>query len=510
MANINIFYSWQSDLPGAETRNFIQSCIDAAVKTLKDTVYVEANRDTRGNYGSPDITNVIFEKIQQCDIFVADVSIINSEHYELNENGEYVQIQKLSPNPNVLLELGYAAGVIGWENIICIANEDYGNANCMPFDLEHRRLTFYTLNNKDKAVVRKNIRNIIADTVMNVIENGVRPKNGMAAYRIGSYVNGEIVSDIVKYNPINSDYLKKNYDAWIKKIKSLVDEINTIKLSCGTTEISESDDITERLTKPRKKEISEESKILYNSVLNDAMGFVPAPDFWNLGDLKVKVDLMDKKTEYIGTEEEQRKIKLIEDLQCYLCKLHMQKMYWSTFEPYIIVPLAIANISTVNDTRISLYLKVENDSAIIINADRNTINPELKGVEGMLYEKIKFKEVLMMPTDENIGYDEDISYSINDNIANAKHYFNYSPFGNNAPQYDASDYEREIQKYFATSMENADSTYEFYIRSLQPNEKVWIGPALLLKPMKDEIEITYILRSDKTDGTISGQLLIRN
>ena len=125
----------------------------------------------------------------------------------------------------------------------------------MPFDLEHRRLTFYTLNNKDKAVVRKNIRNIIADTVMNVIENGVRPKNGMAAYRIGSYVNGEIVSDIVKYNPINSDYLKKNYDAWIKKIKSLVDEINTIKLSCGTTEISESDDITERLTKPRKKEI---------------------------------------------------------------------------------------------------------------------------------------------------------------------------------------------------------------------------------------------------------------
>lgn len=57
---------------------------------------------------------------------------------------------------------------------------------------------------------------------------------------------------------------------------------------------------------------------------------------------------------------------------------------------------------------------------------------------------------------------------------------------------------------------NADSTYEFYIRSLQPNEKVWIGPALLLKPMKDEIEITYILRSDKTDGTISGQLLIRN
>ena len=40
MANINIFYSWQSDLPGAETRNFIQSCIDAAVKTFNSAIFL--------------------------------------------------------------------------------------------------------------------------------------------------------------------------------------------------------------------------------------------------------------------------------------------------------------------------------------------------------------------------------------------------------------------------------------------------------------------------------------
>lgn len=76
MANINIFYSWQSDLPGCETRNFIQGCIDAAVKSLRDTIYIEANRDTKGNYGSPDITNIIFEKIKQCDIFIARLAIL--------------------------------------------------------------------------------------------------------------------------------------------------------------------------------------------------------------------------------------------------------------------------------------------------------------------------------------------------------------------------------------------------------------------------------------------------
>lgn len=41
----SIFFSWQSDLPNSETRGLIQSSIDAAVKGLRDTVFVEADRD---------------------------------------------------------------------------------------------------------------------------------------------------------------------------------------------------------------------------------------------------------------------------------------------------------------------------------------------------------------------------------------------------------------------------------------------------------------------------------
>ena len=204
MADITIFYSWQSDLANSDNRNFIQSCIDAAVKSLRDTVCIEADRDTKGAFGSPDIANTIFEKISQCDIFIADVSIINSEQYIKNENGEFIKIQKLSPNPNVLLELGYAAGVIGWDNTICIMNEDYGLPDQMPFDLEHRRLTCYSLKNKEKSEVRKELRNIISDTVMNVMENGIRPKNGMAAYQIGSYYESSVISDIRRFFPISS------------------------------------------------------------------------------------------------------------------------------------------------------------------------------------------------------------------------------------------------------------------------------------------------------------------
>ena len=36
-SEIKIFYSWQSDLPGNQTRSVIQESIESVVKTMKDT-----------------------------------------------------------------------------------------------------------------------------------------------------------------------------------------------------------------------------------------------------------------------------------------------------------------------------------------------------------------------------------------------------------------------------------------------------------------------------------------
>ena len=62
-----IFYSWQSDLDPALTRNFIEDALTRAIKTLnrdKD-VFVEAviDRDTSGVAGTPGIAETIFQKI---------------------------------------------------------------------------------------------------------------------------------------------------------------------------------------------------------------------------------------------------------------------------------------------------------------------------------------------------------------------------------------------------------------------------------------------------------------
>lgn len=160
---IKIFYSWQSDLPNGKTRGLIQEGISDAIKMLRDTVEIEADRDTQGEYGAPDIVQTIFSKINECDIFIADVSVIN-KYYAITEDGKKDQV-KFSPNPNVLLELGYAASVVGWENVICFLNVDYGDPTDFPFDLAHRRLSPYSLQNKTKKEIREYIKNIVVETV---------------------------------------------------------------------------------------------------------------------------------------------------------------------------------------------------------------------------------------------------------------------------------------------------------------------------------------------------------
>lgn len=72
----------------------------------------------REETGMPDITESIFTKISNSSVFIADISIIND-----------AWINRKTPNPNVLIELGYAARTLGWDKIICIFNSDYGSFN---------------------------------------------------------------------------------------------------------------------------------------------------------------------------------------------------------------------------------------------------------------------------------------------------------------------------------------------------------------------------------------------
>lgn len=171
-SQITIFYSWQSDLPGSETRNIIQDAIKDAVKLLRDTVDIEADRDTKGEYGSPDIAQTIFSKIDDCDIFIADVSAVCQ--YETTDKDGNKKV-KYMPNPNVMLELGYAIHVVGWENVICVLNADYGAPEEMPFDIASRRLTpFSTKDGKSKGYFNERWLKIHCQVTLGIDMSGFR------------------------------------------------------------------------------------------------------------------------------------------------------------------------------------------------------------------------------------------------------------------------------------------------------------------------------------------------
>lgn len=147
---VTVFYSWQSDLPNNTNRGFIQSVIKKAIQTIKrDETFdldICIDRDTQGEPGSPNIVSTILQKIDTCDIFVADISIVTRDL----QDG-----QRFSPNPNVMIELGYAIKTVGWDRIILFCNEIYGTGEKLPFDIQQHRRIGYELNpDDDKSVVR--------------------------------------------------------------------------------------------------------------------------------------------------------------------------------------------------------------------------------------------------------------------------------------------------------------------------------------------------------------------
>lgn len=134
---MTVFFSWQSNIK--KQRNKIQSELEKSIKSIKKNISIEniiIDRDTKGMAGSVDIANTIFDKIDICRIFVADISFVKKSFSE-----KFV-------NQNVLIELGYAIRKLGVENIILLFNLKYGKIEELPFDINNNRVLSF--NNYDE------------------------------------------------------------------------------------------------------------------------------------------------------------------------------------------------------------------------------------------------------------------------------------------------------------------------------------------------------------------------
>lgn len=156
MKERTIFYSWQSDNP--KTRNFILSNLKKVVSEMQSSPDLEEairlDKDTQGEVGSPDIAVTLQQKIAQCDIFIADVSLVGKA------NGRKVV------NQNVMFELGFAIGKLTDKNVLLLANMELGNMKEMPFDIAHRRMLPFVINKQGAAQeFRDNLKGAILEHI---------------------------------------------------------------------------------------------------------------------------------------------------------------------------------------------------------------------------------------------------------------------------------------------------------------------------------------------------------
>ena len=161
-----VFYSWQSDSSKKTNRYFIEEALKRAARVIRndDSIAVEpvVDRDTEGVPGSPDIAHTIFAKIDRASVFVCDVSFINPGAEA-----------RLTPNPNVLVELGYALRALTSERVVLVMNEEYGPIEKLPFDLKQRRVVAYRLseNQPDRADVRKALSQRLELALRKILES---------------------------------------------------------------------------------------------------------------------------------------------------------------------------------------------------------------------------------------------------------------------------------------------------------------------------------------------------
>jgi hypothetical protein len=157
-----VFFSWQSDRSPNEGRNLIESAIKLAIQKLGEDAEIEESlrdglsldKDTKGVPGNPPIFETILKKIDRSAVFLPDLTSVANR-----ANGELI------PNPNVLIEYGWALKSLGYHQILPVMNIAHGDPKKfpLPFDMAHLRFPIlYSLQDGSSAADRRAVRDELA------------------------------------------------------------------------------------------------------------------------------------------------------------------------------------------------------------------------------------------------------------------------------------------------------------------------------------------------------------
>ena len=171
MKEFVVFYAWQSDRPERFNRYLIRFALNLAAKNISADptvgIQVRIDADTEGVHGHCPVTETILKKIAVCDAFVPDLTFVAS-----------TEAGKLIPNPNVMLEYGYALHARSFSVMIPVLNTAYGAAKELPFDMGHLRFPMRydlpaTAKNAERRAVRKALTEELETVIRGMIAEGV-------------------------------------------------------------------------------------------------------------------------------------------------------------------------------------------------------------------------------------------------------------------------------------------------------------------------------------------------
>jgi hypothetical protein len=157
----NIFFSWQIDRLPLTGRNLIERALSDAILAIRADAEIDPahrelviDRDTSGVPGSPPLVETIFAKVDAATAFLSDLTYVATR-----ADG------RLMPNPNVLLEHGWALRALSWRRVISVMNVSYGSpeSHPLPFDLQHfRRPILYNCPDDAHEAARREARDTLA------------------------------------------------------------------------------------------------------------------------------------------------------------------------------------------------------------------------------------------------------------------------------------------------------------------------------------------------------------
>lgn len=158
---------------GNSDKNFIERALQTATRRISKDLEIaedprdplELDKDTQGISGSPNIFDAIRRKIDDAAVFVADLTFVSNR-----PRGEP------SPNPNVLLEYGYALKSLSSARIVGVMNSTHSKPSreSLPFDLASYRFPItYKLaegaSDDDRRTVREQLAAILEKAILDVL-----------------------------------------------------------------------------------------------------------------------------------------------------------------------------------------------------------------------------------------------------------------------------------------------------------------------------------------------------